>query len=267
MELYIYDCDLAELGLIEKISSFIWTRRYWRAGSFKLLVPFTDKHSRLLQAGSLVTMRSDAEAGEIQFVEKRKNSQGKEEIEVQGNFITGWLGRRIVLNPITATATPQNIISRIVSENITSPADANRRIDNITHTPITNIQRPNIQYASEPLINALLSIEQIAKAAQLGFHITADIRTGRRLFNIYDGADLTIGQQQNPPAVFSVELDNVLEQTFTRCTEQVRTTAYVGGEATAMRPRRIVEVGQAAGLGRAEVFISAADIINHLVYM
>ncbi|NBI18754.1 hypothetical protein D1841_09180, partial [Neglecta sp. X4] len=31
-------------GVIDEISSLIWTRRYWAAGEFKLLVPFTDRH-------------------------------------------------------------------------------------------------------------------------------------------------------------------------------------------------------------------------------
>ena len=93
--------------------------------------------------------------------------------------------------------------------------------------------------------------------------ITADIRTKRYYFNIYDGRDLTETQQANPPAVFSVEFDNVLQQAFTNCIEQLRTTAYVGGEATNQRPRRIVEVGgEAISLDRAEVFINANDILN-----
>ena len=41
MELYIYDRDMILHGVIDEINSLIWTRRYWSAGEFKLLVPFT----------------------------------------------------------------------------------------------------------------------------------------------------------------------------------------------------------------------------------
>ena len=48
MELYIYDRDMILHGVIDEINSLIWTRRYWSAGEFKLLVPFTNKHVSLL---------------------------------------------------------------------------------------------------------------------------------------------------------------------------------------------------------------------------
>jgi len=265
MELYVYDRNLVQLGLIEKITSFIWTRRYWYVGGFQLLVPFTVRHAELLKKRHLITMRSDMEAGEIRFVEIRKNEHGKEEIEVTGQFISGWIGKRTVLNPIIMTAPPQQIINRLVTENVTNPTAADRRIEDITHAPIADIQRPNVEYASEPFINVKLATKQIAKAAQLGFNIAADIRQRRLFFNIYDGRDLTEDQQANPPAVFSMEFDNVLEQTFTNCIENLRTVAYVGGEATGNRPRRIVEVGNATGLDRDEVFINASDILSQQI--
>ena len=96
MELYIYDRDMILHGVIDEINSLIWTRRYWSAGEFKLLVPFTSKHVSLLVKNNLIMKRGDTEAAEIRYVHISKNSQGLEEIEVQGKFITQWIGKRIV---------------------------------------------------------------------------------------------------------------------------------------------------------------------------
>lgn len=52
MELYIYDRDMILHGVIDEINSLIWTRRYWSAGEFKLLVPFTNKHVSSLMLSS-----------------------------------------------------------------------------------------------------------------------------------------------------------------------------------------------------------------------
>jgi len=265
MELYIYDRDLELRGVFEKITSFIWVRRYNSVGEFKLLLPFTPAYNERLQMYRLIVKwDDDEEAGEIRYIEIRKNSQGKEEIEVQGRFVTNWIGKRIILAPIIATAPTQNIMTRIVTENVTNPTNANRRLNNITHTDISGISRGNIDYNSEPFINAGLAVERAAKASRLGFNITADIRQKAYFFNIYDGLDLTSGNTPgNPPAVFSVEFDNILEQTFTNSTERLRSTAYVGGEDTHDRPRRVVEVGAAAaGHERGEVFINATDIVQ-----
>ena len=54
MELYIYDRDMILHGVIDEINSLIWTRRYWSAGEFKLLVPFTNKHVSLLVKNNLI---------------------------------------------------------------------------------------------------------------------------------------------------------------------------------------------------------------------
>jgi len=265
MEIYAYDRDLELHGVIEKITSFIWIRRYNSVGEFKLLVPFTPRHNELLQMYRLLAKwDDDKEAGEIRYIEIRMNTQGVEEIEIQGRFVTNWLSKRIILNPIVVTAPTPQIMTRIVTENITNPANPRRRLDNITHSDISAISRGNIEYSSELFINAGLALERAAKASRLGFNITADIRQKRYFYNIYDGLDLTHGNTaDNPPAVFSVDFDNILEQTFTNSTERLRSTAYVGGEDTHDRPRRVVEVGEtASGHERAEVFINATDIVQ-----
>ena len=126
MEINVYDTALTPLGIIDKISSLIWTRRYWQCGEFKLLVPFTEKHADLLQKGRLVMKRGGDEAAQIRYVNINKNSQGVEEIEVQGKMIACWLDKRIVRAQIVTTDTTQNILCRIVRENVTNPTDTAR---------------------------------------------------------------------------------------------------------------------------------------------
>jgi len=261
MELRVYGRDLMQLGLIEKITSLIWTRRYWAYGAFKLLVPFTEVHAALLVKNHLILKRGDTEMAEIQYVYITQDSQGEEHIEVQGRFITHWVAKRIILNRIVTVATAQAILRRIVSENIISPQVASRRISGIDLASIEGISRPSIQYASEEYANALLECETVARASRLGFGIYTDIREKRHTFRVYDGADLTVDQKNNPPCIFSQEFDNVLEQEYTNSVENLKSTAYVGGENKEGLPRQIVAVGDSvAGLNRDEIFINATDI-------
>lgn len=260
MELYIYDNDMTLKGVIDEISSLIWTRRYWSVGEFKLLVPFTDRHSLLLLKKRLIMKRGDNEAGEIKYVNIKKNSQGLEEIEVQGKFISNWIGKRIVRTPIITSDNTQNIIVRIVTENVTNPAHAARKIPHISIANTADLGSGTIEYNSEPFTNAVLAIETAAKAAKLGFNITTDVKTGEHSFNVHKGRNLTADQQQNPPCIFSQEFDNIVEQEYTNSTENLRSAAYVGGEEKEGFTRKVVEVGTAAGLERDEVFINATDI-------
>ena len=96
MELYVYSSEMELQGIVEKIASLIWTRRYWSCGEFKLLVPFTEEHSRMLVKNNIIMKRGDDEAAQIRYVSITKNSRGLEEIEVQGKFLIAWIGKRII---------------------------------------------------------------------------------------------------------------------------------------------------------------------------
>lgn len=262
MEIYVYDREMTLQGVIDEISSLIWTRRYWACGEFKLLVPFTERHVALLLKNRLIMKRGDDEAGEIKYVNIKKNSQGLEEIEVQGKFVTGWIGKRVVRRQIVTTDNTQNILTRIVSENITNPSVAARKIPNVVIAAMEDLGSGTIEYASEYYMNALLACETAAKAAKLGFQITTDVKTGLHTFRVYAGRDLTSDNNDgNPPCTFSQEFDNILEQEYTNSVENLKTTAYVGGEELQDTPRKVAEVGgSTAGLDREEVFVNATDI-------
>ena len=166
MELYVYTSDMVLQGIVEKIASLIWTRRYWTCGEFKLLVPFTEDHARMLVKNNIIMKRGDDEAAQIKYVSITKNSQGLEEIEVQGKFLLSWIGKRIVKKQIIAKDTTQSILYRIVRENVTSPTDAARAIPHVTiATDDANTGSGTIDYTSEQYVNAQLAAETAAKAA------------------------------------------------------------------------------------------------------
>ena len=265
MELYVYSPEMVLQGIVEKITSLIWTRRYWESGEFKMLVPFTDDHARLLVKDNLIMKRGDNEAAQIKYVHITKNSQGLEEIEVQGKFLLSWIGKRIVKKQIITKDTTQNILYRIVRENVTSPEDTRRKIPAVSiATDDPNTGSGVIDYTSEQFINAELAAETAAKAAKLGIRMRTNARTGAHTFSVYKGRDLTAGNSAgNAPCIFSQEFDNIIEQEYTNSVENLKTTAFVGGEEKEGVARKVAEVGGAAsGLDREEVFINATDIVQ-----
>lgn len=265
MELYVYSSDMVLQGIVEKIASLIWTRRYWTCGEFKLLVPFTEEHSRMLVKNNIIMKRGDDEAAQIRYVHITKNSQGLEEIEVQGKFLLYWIGKRIIKKQIITKDTTQNILYRIVRENVTNPADTARKIPDVSiAADDSDTGSGRIDYTSEQYANAQLAAETAAKAAKLGIRIQTDARTGKHAFSVYKGRDLTAGNTAgNAPCIFSQEFDNIVEQEYTNSIENLKTTAFVGGEEKEGVARKVAEVGgSAAGLEREEVFINATDIVQ-----
>ena len=265
MELYVYSSDMELQGIVEKIASLIWTRRYWSCGEFKLLVPFTEEHSRMLVKNNIIMKRGDDEAAQIRYVSITKNSQGLEEIEVQGKFLIAWIGKRIIKKQIITNDTTQNILYRIVRENVTNPADTVRKIPDVSIADDdADTESGVIDYTSEQYTNAQLAAETAAKAAKLGIRMRSDARTGTHVFSVYEGRDLTAGNSAgNAPCIFSQEFDNIVEQEYTNSIENLKTTAFVGGEEKEGVARKVAEVGgSAAGLEREEVFINATDIVQ-----
>ena len=265
MELYVYSSEMELQGIVEKIASLIWTRRYWSCGEFKLLVPFTEEHSRMLVKNNIIMKRGDDEAAQIRYVSITKNSQGLEEIEVQGKFLIAWIGKRIIKKQIITNDTTQNILYRIVRENVTNPADTARKIPDVSiATDDEDTESGVIDYTSEQYTNAQLAAETAAKAAKLGIRLRTDARTGTHVFSVYEGRDLTAGNTAgNAPCIFSQEFDNIVEQEYTNSVENLKTTAFVGGEEKEGVARKVAEVGgSAAGLAREEVFINATDIVQ-----
>ena len=265
MELYVYSSEMELQGIVEKIASLIWTRRYWSCGEFKLLVPFTEEHSRMLVKNNIIMKRGDDEAAQIRYVHITKNSQGLEEIEVQGKFLIAWIGKRIIKKQIITNDTTQNILYRIVRENVTNPADTARKIPDVSiATDDEDTESGAIDYTSEQYTNAQLAAETAAKAAKLGIRMRTDARTGAHVFSVYEGRDLTAGNTAgNAPCIFSQEFDNIVEQEYTNSVENLKTTAFVGGEEKEGVARKVAEVGgSAAGLAREEVFINATDIVQ-----
>lgn len=265
MELYVYSSDMELQGIVEKIASLIWTRRYWSCGEFKLLVPFTEEHSRMLVKNNIIMKRGDDEAAQIRYVSITKNSQGLEEIEVQGKFLIAWIGKRIIKKQIITNDTTQNILYRIVRENVTNPADTVRKIPDVSIADDdADTESGVIDYTSEQYTNAQLAAETAAKAAKLGIRMRTDARTGTHVFSVYEGRDLTAGNSAgNAPCIFSQEFDNIVEQEYTNSIENLKSTAFVGGEEKEGVARKVAEVGgSAAGLAREEVFINATDIVQ-----
>lgn len=265
MELYVYSSEMELQGIVEKIASLIWTRRYWSCGEFKLLVPFTEEHSRMLVKNNIIMKRGDDEAAQIRYVHITKNSQGLEEIEVQGKFLIAWIGKRIIKKQIITKDTTQNILYRIVRENVTNPADTVRKIPDVSiATDDADTESGVIDYTSEQYTNAQLAAETAAKAAKLGIRMRTDARIGAHVFSVYEGRDLTAGNTAgNAPCIFSQEFDNIVEQEYTNSVENLKTTAFVGGEEKEGVARKVAEVGgSAAGLAREEVFINATDIVQ-----
>lgn len=262
MELYVYDSKMNMLGIIERITSLVWTRKYWECGEFKLLVPFTEEHNQLLQNGNIIIKHGDNEAAEILYTNISKNLEGYEVIEAQGKFLLQWISRRVIATPfVNVSATAQELIRRMVNENCIETAEE-RKLPSFSLHDDAVIEGESITYNSETYDNVQDAAIELAEGSKIGMKVITDRAAGTHEFSVYKGVDCTAENTAgNPPCIFSQEYDNVLEQEYTKSTEKHKNTAYVLGEETDEKEAMLVVVnGENSGLSRRELYVSGSDI-------
>lgn len=110
--LTVYAPDLTPLGLIENYSSLQWVRRYSKTGQFELHIPYNE----LIKPENII--RKGDEAAVIESVKITNTFESGAVMEVLGRFLSAYLARRILWEPETITDTPENVIRKIVADNL-----------------------------------------------------------------------------------------------------------------------------------------------------
>ena len=178
-----------------------------------------------------------------------------------------WLTQRITVPPTgyayhTFNTNAEDIMIALVRSNAVDPIEAKRKIPNLTIEPSKN-RGEKIKFQTR-YKNLLDELTKISKATGLGFTVDLDYKNKKFVFKILEGRDLSYSQKVNPPAIFSVEYDNVIKQNYTDSNIGYKNVGYVAGQGEG--EDRVIEIveNQLSGLERREIFIDARDIEDNL---
>lgn len=259
MDLMILDIDKKPLRLLDVYNSFIWTDRYFKYGDFELHAFVDDDSLQYLKQDYYIT---NANSEHVMIIEKlliNSDIENGNTITVSGRSLESLLERRIVWNRTTLSGNLQNGIKKLLDENVISPADSNRKIDNFifeasTDSAITGLTIKG-HYTGDNLYEAIASICQ---ENNIGFKITLN-SYNQFVFKLYSGVDRSYGQTANPYVVFSPNFENILESNYVESKMALKNVTLIGGEGEGTA-RKYTSVGAASGLDRRELFTDARDI-------
>lgn len=276
MELYIFDEELNFQGLTDKYFSLRWTRRYHKTGEFELHCALTAENLSLLQRGNIVWKPGDREAGYISCRNLKQDESGQEVLTVKGNFLTGYLGRRIIWGTENLNTTAELGMRGLVENNAIT-VDPDRKIPLLELAPLKGFS-DEYYYLSMyypyweavpldlPVVfyqvsykNLLEELENLSNLSGLGYRVIPNFASRRLLFDVYQGVNRIVEQCENPPVIFSNEFDNVFEQEYIDGINNYRNIALVAGEGEG-QDRQLVTVGGGAGLDRYELYVDARDL-------
>lgn len=248
MEIRVYSPSMEFLGVIEDFKSLLWCRKYYEPGNFQLYAPGTDRNIELLQTGNIITKRGSVEAGIIGGHTDEEGSKSNQ-ITRSGNFLSILTARRIIKNTINFSGTQEDAMRYMVGQ--------------VTPIPLLELGERK-GYAGYVTFQATWKnlqtyLTKMAKSSGLGYRIRPDFRAKKLYFEVYKGVDHSVLQTENPRVIFSRELGNLNDITYTYDDTKYRNVFYIGGQGEGDE-RKIVILGDAEAEDIREVFIDAKDL-------
>ena len=105
----------------------------------------------------------------------------------------------------------------------------------------------------------LLACSDLGQSHALGFKLKFVPKNKKFIFQIYQGTNRTVDQTATTPVLFSSELDDILESTYSHNKSNYKSMAYIAGEGEGSN-RLIASTGTVTGLARRELFVDARDL-------
>ena len=259
MDLMILDTNKNPLCLLDVYNSFIWTDRYFKYGDFELPASMSEDLLQYLKQDYYIT---NANSEHVMIIEKlliNSDIENGNTIIVSGRSLESLLERRIVWNRTTLSGNLQSGIKKLLDENIISPTDSSRKINDFifeesTDSAITGLTIDG-QYTGDNLYEVIASICQ---ENGIGFEITLN-NSKQFVFKLYSGVDRSYDQSVYPYVVFSPNFENMVESNYMESKMAMKNVTLIGGEGEG-NARKYTSVGTASGLDRRELFTDARDI-------
>jgi len=256
----IIDRNFNFLGEIDDYEALIFTRSWSGIGSFELHINANKINTKQLQKENIIFL-NEKKAGVI--LHREISTENSEQLIIKGHMLKTYISRKITIPPDGMAYDykndfAENVIKHYVNINCINPDDIKRKINKLAIAPTQN-RGSNIKYQTR-LKNLAEEVAKISQVSGLGWDVYLDLTNKQFIFEINEGRNLTSSQDILPPAIFSIDYDNISSQRLIDSKINYRNVAYVGGQGEGVH-RAIDVIGdEAEGLDRHEVFIDARDI-------
>ena len=255
MEFYVVNQALTIVGIVDVYKSAIWTERYYESGDFEIYVPATDEMMAMLQKNRFVVRMDDLrKAMIIEAVTMTTNAEDGNYLTVTGRSLSSILARRIVWKQTTYSGQFEKVVRRIVTDAFISPEIQERTMSIMTlGAEIGKTDATNAQFSGDVVETA---IQNLCRPKKIGYDVEMDLEHKKIAFKIYEGADRSYNQTENPFVIFSNDFENLLSSEYESDDLRFKNVALIAGEGEGIARRKTV-VGTASGIERYEIFVDA----------
>lgn len=253
------------LGEIDDYESMFFTRSWHGIGSIELRINRYKKYADTLLKNNLILVGRDLNKVFIikhREIELDKQGKATENWTVKGYALKTIIAQRITLPPShtaydNKSGSYETVMKHYVNNHLVNPVDIKRKITNLIIAP--DQQRGGYISYSSRFKNVAEEQSTLSLSSGLGWDVLLDLDNKRFVFDVFAGRDLTQSQSSNPPVIFSPQFDSIETMSFAQSELNYKNVAYVAGLGEGVE-RRVVEIGDFAGLDRHELFIDARDV-------
>lgn len=252
MEIRVYDTNFELQRIIENHVSLLWRRCYNEVGQFSLTCPATNANIEALQLGRIVWFEGKVEAG---IIESRTMDQNRtaNTLVVSGRFLESLMDRRLIRPTLNYSGTVEGAMRQILEDAVPLPM-----------VELEEAHEWEEEVSFQATYKNLLEYEKkLAKSANYGFRFRPDFVEKKIIFEIYQGLDHSLQQNDRARVIFSEDFANMTSTHYQESDQLFKTVCYVGGEGE-WRDKEIVVSGDDTleGWARREVYHDASDLTS-----
>lgn len=265
MDIYVLSGLSGIMDIVEDYQSAIWNVQYYGQSDFELILAGTKKNLDALRVNRYlvrgVDMGEDGTFNNVMIINELKLTFDTEQgwlLTATGKGLKSIAGRRVIWNQENITGNAESGIRKIVKDNISAPANSNRKIQGFALDSAQGFTETiDLQCFGQNLAEWLESV-----CTSLGYGWDIYIKGGKYRFKLYRGTDRSYNQQAVPPVVFSNEFDNLLSCNYSYNIGNYKNVALIGGEGQGTA-QRTATTGEAVGLGRYELYVNGSSVSSN----
>lgn len=264
MDIYVLNRSGEIIDIVDTYESSIWNVQFYEKSDLQLIVPATPKYISLLTEGTYLVRDFDMSGNtfknvmRINAIKSNYDADKGSVLTVTGAGLKSILRQRIIWNQTNITGSIENGIRQVITENVISPADANRKIDNFSLADAVGITDTfDVQLLGEHIDEWLTSVSQT-----YGFGWDVYISGGKYVFELIKGTNRTWNQSDVTPVIFSPEYDNLISSEYSYDMGDYANAALIGGEGEGIN-QRTATIGTESGLDRFEMYIDGGSVSSN----
>lgn len=253
-------------AVCDSFSSLLWDIEYYKCGAFEVYIAASLRNIEIFQTGRIVGRDDDKERfGLIESVELETDSEDGDYLIIKGRFLMCLLERRIIYPTFNFTkfVSYSQIVMNVVQYNACTTGI--RKLPGLVVGCSSGTcwdTKTKLQVSYDNLMEWVYTIcEKIGGTANIKLS-KIDNEQYEMVFELSQGSDRSMMQEENPHIVFSDSYNNLLSFTYFTDTSVKKNFAYVLGKGEGQQRKRTTYFADSEPvlLDRYEVYVDAKDI-------